>query len=274
MMTTIIIITHHTIGPFSPPDGFNFRKNAWTTNEVIFSWSPVGPDCPAIHYNILASNCGSCPTTTNHTNVTCTDVPINDSMCTFAVQTVVCGNITSIASDPISINLYTTEPTVSIPTGSLHPTENQGTYNSNSTETMGMNNSESATSQVNNLATSQAYIISFSSLAMALIVVAAVSLTAIATVLKRRQGKAPDVFNRAEETTSDRPMYENVTGPLPSVSEISTQDNVAYDQTRTSTRTAGAAQKVPMYEDVTGPLPFVSAIDTKDNVAYGYTQHH
>ena len=63
-----------------------------TSNTIIFTWHPVAPDCPAIHYNILASNCGSCPTTTNHTNVTCTDVPTNSSMCTFAVRTVVCGN--------------------------------------------------------------------------------------------------------------------------------------------------------------------------------------
>ena len=72
----------------------------------MFSWSPVAPDCPAIHYNILASNCGSCPTTTSHTNVTCTDVPIEqNSFCTFALQTVVCGNITGILSNPISVSL-------------------------------------------------------------------------------------------------------------------------------------------------------------------------
>ena len=110
--------------------------------KLTFSWSPVAPDCPAIHYNVLALNCGSCPTTTNHTNATCTNVPINDSICTFAVQTVVCGNnITSNINDPINITLYTIESTVRTPTDSLHSTKNQGTHNSSTTETMGVNNS-------------------------------------------------------------------------------------------------------------------------------------
>ena len=45
-------------------------------------------------FNIQASNCGSCPTATRYTNVTCTDIPTDGSMCTFAVETVVCGNTT------------------------------------------------------------------------------------------------------------------------------------------------------------------------------------
>ena len=61
-------------------------------------WNTTSPDCPSIHYNILASKCGSCPTTTNYTSVTCTDIPTDGSICTFAVQTVVCGNITGESS--------------------------------------------------------------------------------------------------------------------------------------------------------------------------------
>ena len=77
--------------------------------QLTFTWSPVAPDCPAIHYNILATNCGSCPTTTNRTAVTCTDVPTNEGgMCTFAVRTVVCGNITGNKSDTISILVLNT----------------------------------------------------------------------------------------------------------------------------------------------------------------------
>ena len=61
------------------------------SRQLGFTWSPAAPNCLAIYYNILASNCGSCPTTTNHTTATCTDVPINGSMCLFMVQPVVCG---------------------------------------------------------------------------------------------------------------------------------------------------------------------------------------
>ena len=76
----------------------------FVSKKLTFSWSMASSDCPAIHYNILASNCGSCPTTTNHTNVTCTDVPTNDSIiCIFAIQTIH-GNTVGNVSDPIRVN--------------------------------------------------------------------------------------------------------------------------------------------------------------------------
>ena len=64
--------------------------------EVTFNWSKIHLNCMDVHphYTILSSNCGSCPTTTTNTTVTCTDVHYDDGVCTFAVQTVVCGNIT------------------------------------------------------------------------------------------------------------------------------------------------------------------------------------
>ena len=61
--------------------------------------------CPVLHYDILASNCGSCPTTTTNTTVTCTDVPTDGSVCTFAVQTVVCGNIYGTMNNTVQVHL-------------------------------------------------------------------------------------------------------------------------------------------------------------------------
>ena len=75
----------------------------------MFSWSPVTSDCLVLHYNILTSNCGSCPTTTTDTTVTCTDVPTNGSMCTFAVQTVVCGDIVGDSSDSVNVTTFLKE---------------------------------------------------------------------------------------------------------------------------------------------------------------------
>ena len=276
------------------------NKNDYFSRKLTFSWSPVAPACHAIHYNILASNCGSCPTTTNHTNVTCTEVPTNDSTCTFAVQTVICGNIAGNVSDSINITLYTIESTVRTPTDSLHSTENQGTHNSSTIEAMGINNS----------AISRVYIISFSCLATVLFVgVVVASIIATATYL-RSKAKVRAVSiqsNKAKESTHNEPAYENVMlSPLPSASAINTQDNVAYGNTRTSIRGAtkdiptyqndtdfssragivniqdnvaygrtktsiigaGATQDISMYEEVTGPLPLVSTIATQDNVAY------
>ena len=92
-------------GPFPPPGQVSINLTVLQTRQLIISWSPVAPDCPAVHYNILASNCGSCPTTTNHTNVTCTDVPISATLCVFALRTVACEHITGMSSNPISLSL-------------------------------------------------------------------------------------------------------------------------------------------------------------------------
>ena len=46
----------------------------------------------------------------NHTNVICTNVQTNGSVCTFAVQAVACGNITGQLSNMIKISILS--PTV------------------------------------------------------------------------------------------------------------------------------------------------------------------
>ena len=165
------------------------------SRQLIFSWSPVAPDCPAIHYNILASNCGSCPTTTNHTTVTCTNIPPDYSGCIFAVQTVVCGNITSNIINSIGVN-----------TGTC----------------------------ISNIV----YTISISSLATALMVSVVVFITVIAIILRRNKAKAkaglePELRETARSSSTHmESMYED---PLPSLTAINTQDNVAYGHTKTNT---------------------------------------
>ena len=99
----------------TPPGNVHISNDDVGSRQLTFGWSRslVDPDCPAIHYNIQSSNCGSCPTTTNHTNVTCTDVltngnDIQNMLCIFAIQTVVCGNISGNASDRVSIDVLET----------------------------------------------------------------------------------------------------------------------------------------------------------------------
>ena len=58
-----------------------------------------------VHYVINQSNCGRCSTVTNYTSVTCTDVPTDESICTFAIQTVICGDTVGHMSNFIAINL-------------------------------------------------------------------------------------------------------------------------------------------------------------------------
>ena len=71
--------------------------------EISFKWTEVVPDCPCVSYNILTSKCGSCPTTTHHTNATCTNIPTDHdgSVCAFTIQTLVCGNVLGHFSDAI-----------------------------------------------------------------------------------------------------------------------------------------------------------------------------
>ena len=76
---------------------------------ITFKWSQMPLDCRIIHYKILASNCGNCPSTTTSTAVTCIGAQTDGGVCRFAVQTVVCGdssksNVT-IISDKILVNL-------------------------------------------------------------------------------------------------------------------------------------------------------------------------
>ena len=120
-------------------------------------------------------------------------------MCTFAVQSIVCGSIIGNVSDPIRVN-----------TNILYPTKNQTTH------------------------TNTVYIVLLSSLATALIASVAVTVI-ISTQSKAKIKAALEQSNRAEGITYKESMYEDVTGPLPSVSAIDTQDNVAYGHTKTST---------------------------------------
>ena len=68
----------------------------------MFGWSPVAPDHSDFHYDIITSNCGSCPNTTTNTTAICTDVPTDGSVCTLAIQTVACGNI---MGDPVNFTV-------------------------------------------------------------------------------------------------------------------------------------------------------------------------
>ena len=194
----------HIIAPSAPLLTLYMSNADFISRKLTFSWST---DCDAmLHYNILASNCGSCPTTTNHTNATCTNVQTNGSLCTFAVQAVVYGNITGQLSYPIRATI-------------LIPTDNTS---------LGIHSSDSC----------RVYIISISVLATVLSVSVAVSITVIvmAIIITRRKAKAEvgldlQLTNRTEKDRDTDSTYEDVTGPLPSASAISTQDNVAYGHT-------------------------------------------
>ena len=123
---------------------------------------------------------------------------IGSTSCNFAVQTVVCGNITGNISDPVIVNTgISTDIT-------------------------------------------EVYIVSISSLATALVVNVVISLIVIVIILRRSKANNTvlelQLSNRAGKSiTHMESMYEDITDPLPPVSTISTQDNVAYGHTKSST---------------------------------------
>ena len=96
----------HTEPFLSSPDKLYISKVGFHSNRLTFYWNSTVTDCSTVQYKILASNCGSCPTATNHTTVTCTDVPNND-VCVFMVSTVVCENIITNQSGVINVTLDT-----------------------------------------------------------------------------------------------------------------------------------------------------------------------
>ena len=91
----------------SPPD--DLRLAAVGINRLTFSWIPVLVTCPSIGYNITSMNCGVCPNFTLNTTVNCTvttnHIHRRDQMCTFYVQSIVCGNYTGNESNTITIEL-------------------------------------------------------------------------------------------------------------------------------------------------------------------------
>ena len=77
---------------------------------LTFSWSPVQPNCYSIAYKITSENCGECPTLTHNTSVNCIIITNHtnaalDQMCTFSIQSVVCGNSTGNASTSVTAKL-------------------------------------------------------------------------------------------------------------------------------------------------------------------------
>ena len=87
--------------------------------------------------------------------------------------------------------------------------------------------------------TNMEYIISIGSLATALIIIVVVSITVIVVTLTKSKAKIKAVLdlqltNRMERNTHMESVYEDITGPLHSVSTINTQGNIAYGHTKTS----------------------------------------
>ena len=80
---------------YPPPD--NIYLADAQPQKLVFSWTPAIPNCSTLQYSIT-SDCGACPTVTNMTTATCSDLQVstNAVLCHFRVSTYACdfvGNI-------------------------------------------------------------------------------------------------------------------------------------------------------------------------------------
>ena len=89
---------------YPPPS--NILLSDINFEEFTFSWDSVDPSCLAISYVIVAEGCGTCPSTSNTTSVTCVNPPVSStlSQCSISVQTIACGSIVGSASSPVIVN--------------------------------------------------------------------------------------------------------------------------------------------------------------------------
>ena len=92
---------HYHAAPLPPPN--DVRLINVQPGQITFNWTSADALCDSVSYNIIASNCGQCPPTTNNTTATCTYVVASGQVCTFIVQAVVCGTITGSQASPTTV---------------------------------------------------------------------------------------------------------------------------------------------------------------------------
>ena len=94
-------VSIYNVAPLPPPN--NVQLTNVQPGQITFNWTSVDTLCDSVSYNIIASNCGQCPSTTNNTTATCTDVVASGQVCTFIIQAVVCGTITGSQASPTTV---------------------------------------------------------------------------------------------------------------------------------------------------------------------------
>ena len=90
--------------PFPPPE--NLQLIDMKPGQLAFSWIPTAHAllCSLLTYDIQ-SDCGECPAATSSTSVICTFESAHHRPCTFAVRSVVCGDIVGSWSHEIEAML-------------------------------------------------------------------------------------------------------------------------------------------------------------------------
>ena len=94
--------------PVPPPDRISASVSFDHPGGITFTWDEVDSSCDIVHYRVITSNCGVCSATnitTLYTRVLCTNLTTDGSICSFAVQTIVCNDVAGNVSEPIHVLL-------------------------------------------------------------------------------------------------------------------------------------------------------------------------
>lgn len=91
--------------------------NSESLTSVMFSWNPPIANCSVLTYRLTTMNCGNCTDgkEVEQTNVTCTNFTnFFDAgrECSFAIKSIICGNIVEDASNTILVKIFVPEGTV------------------------------------------------------------------------------------------------------------------------------------------------------------------
>ena len=100
---------HIPAEPLPPPT--NVRLTGVSANSLDFAWTPAQTNCSTRY--VVTSDCGDCATSSNlqtdQPTASCSFQPPStadsDRVCTLAVQSVICRNLSSAMSAPVSVNL-------------------------------------------------------------------------------------------------------------------------------------------------------------------------
>ena len=89
-----------------PPPPSHLQLVKVNKNELVFTWEPYNRtgSCPSLYYEPL-SNCSECAATSDYAKCRTSIITSDAKVCSFAIRTVVCGNIVGTKSETMNIVL-------------------------------------------------------------------------------------------------------------------------------------------------------------------------
>ena len=103
------LIIYSIINVHTPLPILTIQLLSVNPSELLFNWNSVDSNCSSLQYSII-SDCGTCSINLQ-TNISCNigQPTTTEDMCSFAIQSVLCDNITGNLSAPISVTLKSSE---------------------------------------------------------------------------------------------------------------------------------------------------------------------